>query len=133
MCSGGVVTFESDSECDDGNDGIVGVTRLELELSAMLVLQNELFMLVCTLFLGRIGFLIQNTFSQTSQQGKEGLEKGICTNSGVVPSKCVHVGWVGVEVASPQEEERATLAIFGLATNLSLFFLECFCILCCVL
>ncbi len=35
-------------------------------------------------------------------------------------------------MASPLEGKRTTLANFGLATNLSLFFLGHFCILCCV-
>ena len=102
-----------------------------LELGAMLALQNESFVLVCTLFFGWIGFLSQTALSQPSQHKQEGLEEGVCTNSDVTPSNRVHVGWVGVEMTSPWEGERAT-GNFGLATNLSLLFLGRLCILCCV-
>ena len=87
----------------------------------MLALQNESFVLVCTLFFGWIGFLSQTALSQPSQHKQEGLEEGVCTNSDVTPSNRVHVGWVGVEMTSPWEGERAT-GNFGLATNLSLLF-----------
>jgi hypothetical protein len=63
LCGGVVIAFKSDDKCDnnddndndnDGNVSIVGAMRLELD--TMLALQNESFVLVCTLFLGGIGF-----------------------------------------------------------------------------
>jgi hypothetical protein len=53
----------------------------------------------------------QTALSQPSQQGKEDLDKDICSNFGMMPSNRLRTGWVVVEVASPQEGERVTLAI----------------------
>ncbi len=67
--------------------------------------------LVCTFLLGQISFLSNTALSQPSQQGKEGLDKGNCTDSSVTPNNCV-CHWTGwVEVASPPEGERATSMI----------------------
>ena len=77
----------------------------------MLELQNELFVLLCTLFLGRIGFLSQIASPQSSQQGKEDRDKGVCTNSSVTLSNHVHRSRGRVEVASHSDGERATMAI----------------------
>ena len=60
--------------------------------------------------------------SQPSQQEKEGRDEGVSTNSNVTLSNHVR-RWMGqVEVSSLLDRERATMAIFGLATNLTLFF-----------
>jgi hypothetical protein len=129
---GVVVAFESDNECTT-TTAMMASWR-QLELGAMFVLQNESFVLVCTLFLGRIGFLSQIALPQPSHHQKEGLDEGICTNSNVTPRSCVCVGWVGVEVASPWEGERATLAILVWPQTLACFFWDdsVFCILCCI-
>jgi hypothetical protein len=83
----------------------------EFGILAVTELQNESFVLMCTLFLGQIGYLSQTALSQPSQQGKEDLDKDICSNFGMMPSNRLRTGWVVVEVASPQEGERVTLAI----------------------
>ena len=47
MLRGAIVfAFKSEDECNNGYDGIVGAMRLEL--SALLVPQNKLFVLLCT-------------------------------------------------------------------------------------
>ena len=75
------------------------MTMTPMPMMAMMAslgrLQNELFVLLFTLFLGQIGFLSQTASSQSSQHGKESLDKGICTYSDVMLSNRVRVGWVG--------------------------------------
>ncbi len=91
---------------------------------------NELLVLVCTQFLCRIGFLSKTTLSQPSQQGKEGLDKDISTNSRARLSNCVchwmHQGGGRLIL----QKRKGHIGSFGLATNLRLFFLRRFCILC---
>jgi hypothetical protein len=78
--------------------------------------------LVCTFSLGRIGFLSKTASSRPSQQGKEGLDEGSCTDSSMTPNNhvCHWTGWV--EVASPPEGERATLTILVWPQTLACFF-----------
>ncbi len=94
---------------------------------------NESWVLACTLFLDQICFLSQTALSQPSQHGTEGLDKGVSTNSRVMLSNCVrrwmHQGGGGLTL----RRGKSHIDDFGLATNLSLFFLRRFCILCCVL
>jgi hypothetical protein len=91
---------------NDGNNAIV--TRVVMPAPCTMNNSRVFFSL------GQIGFLSKTALSQPSQQGKEGLDKGDCTDSSVMPNNCVRrwAGWV--EVASPPEteRERATLAIF---------------------
>jgi hypothetical protein len=90
--------------------------------TVMLELQNELFVLVGTLFLGQIGFLSQTATPQPSQQGKEGQDEGICPDSSMMLSNCVH-HWMGrVEVSSLLDGERATIAILVWPQTLPCFF-----------
>jgi hypothetical protein len=88
--------------------------------------------LVCTIFLSWIGFLSKTALSQPSQLGKEGLDEGVSTNSRVTLSNCVRcwMHWGGSGLTS--RRGMSHIGNFGLATNLSLFFLRRFCILCCV-
>ncbi len=72
---------------------------------------------------------VQLPLSWPSQQGKEGLDKGNCTDYSVTPNNCV-CHWTGwVEVASPPEGERATLAILVWPQTLACHFLWHFCML----
>jgi hypothetical protein len=72
---------------------------------------------LCVLFV-----LSKATLPPPSQQGKEGLGKGNCTDSSVPPNNPVRhwTGWV--EVASPPEGERATLVILVWPQTLACFF-----------
>ncbi len=79
-------------------------------------------MLVRTQFLSQIGFLRETASSRPSQQEKKGQDEGICMDFCVMMSNSVH-HWMGpVEVSSLLDGEIATMANFGLATNLTLFF-----------
>ncbi len=79
-------------------------------------------MLVCTRFIGQIGFLRETASSRPSQQGKKGRDEGVCSDSLTLSNRVRR--WMGpVEVSSLLDGERATMANFGLATNLTLFFL----------
>ncbi len=86
--------------------------------------------LVRTWFLGQICFLSKTASSQPSQQGKDGLDKGISTNSRATLSICVHrwmhQGRGGVTL----RREKGHNGDFGLATNLSCFFwdISVFCV-----
>ena len=102
--------FASNVSCDD----ILPPTIV------MLVLQKQV---VCARVYCKTAALPQPT-----QQGKEGLDKGVWTNSRVGLSNCVQLDGV----ASPWEGGKSHISDFGLATNLSLFFLGHYCILCCV-
>jgi hypothetical protein len=78
------------------------------------------------------GFLSQTALPQPSQQGKEGLDKGISMDSIATLSNHVrhwmHQGGGGLTL----RRGKSHIGNFGLATNLCLFFLRRFCILCCV-
>ncbi len=94
--------------------------------------KNKSLVLMFTLFFCWIGFLSQTALSQPSQQGKESLDKGICTDSRVTHSNYVrhwmHQGEGGLTL----RRGKSRIGNFGLAANLSLLFLGSFCILCCV-
>jgi hypothetical protein len=63
---------------------------------------------------------------------KEDLDKGIYTISSVMLSNRVH-HWIGLGGGGlTSRRGKSHIGNFGLATNLSLFILGCFCILCCV-
>ncbi len=94
--------------------------------------KNELLVIVLTWFLGRIGFLSRTASSQPSQQGKEGLDKGVSTDSKARLSNCVHCWMHQGERGLTSRRGKSHIGNFGLAQNLSLFFLGRLWILCCV-
>ena len=94
--------------------------------------KSDLFVLVCTFFLGRIGLLSKTASSQPSQQGKEGLDGGVCTNSSMTLRNCAH-HWIGLGGGGLNLRMRRGMSHIGdfdLTTNFSLFFLGLSCILC---
>ncbi len=81
---------------------------------------------MCTIFLSRIGFLSKTILSQPSQQRKEGLDEGVFTIPEQHWAIAYAIGCIVVEVASPQEEERATLVIWVSPQTLACIFWDIF-------
>ena len=92
----------------------VRATRLELGG----IYKNESFVLMCTLFLGRIGFLSKTALSQPSQQGKEGLDKNVFTNSSMMLRNCICHGMGLVGDGLTLRRGKIHIGDLGLATNL---------------
>jgi hypothetical protein len=106
---------------EDGNDACASTMAKAPFLQGQRRQLNARWTTCEYFFLGRISFLSKTALSQASQQGKEGLDKGDCTDSSVAPNNYLHylTGWV--KVASPPEGERATLAILVWPQTLACF------------
>jgi hypothetical protein len=82
--------------------------------------------LVCTIFLSLISFLSKTASSQPSQQGKEDPDEGVSTNFRAMLSNCVCQWMYRGGGGLTSRRGKSHIGNFGLATNLSLFFLRCF-------